>query len=84
MRSEKWIITRRQKTDTASRIPLLPQALAILAKYKNHPECVIKNLLLPLLSNQKMNAYLHEVSEICGINKAMTYHTAHICYNRHP
>lgn len=23
-----------------------------------------------------MNAYLHEISDICGVNKKMTYHTA--------
>lgn len=73
---EKWIFTSRQKTETASRIPLLPQAAAIVAKYKNHPICISKNRVLPMLSNQKMNAYLHEISGICGINKEMTYHTA--------
>jgi site-specific recombinase XerD len=73
---EKWIFTRRQKTDAPSRIPLLTQAAAILDKYKGHPQCISKNRVLPLLSNQKMNAYLHEIAEICGINKQMTYHTA--------
>ena len=43
---------------------------------KDHPQCISKNHVLPLLSNQKMNAYLHEISDICGINKQMTYHTA--------
>lgn len=73
---EKWIFTSRQKTDSPSRIPLLPQAAAILAKYKDHVQCINKNRVLPVLSNQKMNAYLHEISDICGINKKMTYHTA--------
>ena len=54
---EKWIFTHRQKTETASRIPLLPQALFVVSKYENHPQCLNKNRLLPLLSNQKMNAY---------------------------
>jgi len=73
---EKWIFTSRQKTETASRIPLLPFAVAILEKYKSNPQCVHKNRVLPVLSNQKMNAYLHEISAICDINKKMTYHTA--------
>ena len=73
---EKWIFTSRQKTEAPSRIPLLPQAAAILAKYKNHSQCINKNRVVPMLSNQKMNAYLHEISAICGINKEMTYHTA--------
>jgi site-specific recombinase XerD len=73
---EKWIITTRQKTEAASRIPLLPTAIAILGKYKDHPACIVKNRALPILSNQKMNEYLHEIATICGINKKMTYHTA--------
>jgi site-specific recombinase XerD len=76
MDGEKWIFTNRRKTDAPSRIPLLPQAAVILDKYKDHPQCRSKNRVLPLLSNQKMNAYLHEISDICGINKQMTYHTA--------
>src|SRR6478609_9517253 len=62
--SEKWIFTHRQKTGLASSIPLLPQALSIVSKYENHPQCRGKNRLLPLLSNQKMNAYLHEIADL--------------------
>ncbi len=73
---EKWIFTHRQKTESASRIPLLPLALSVISKYEDHPQCRNKNRLLPLLSNQKMNAYLHEIADLCGIQKKMTYHTA--------
>ncbi len=73
---EKWIYTFRQKTDTRTHIPLLPIALAIIEKYKQHTNCVNKNCLLPILSNQKMNAYLKEITAICGINKELTYHIA--------
>jgi integrase len=34
-----WIFTNRQKTDTRSRIPLLPFALEIIEKYKDNPIC---------------------------------------------
>jgi len=34
---DKWIITTRQKTKSNTRLPLLPNALAILDKYNNHP-----------------------------------------------
>jgi integrase len=73
---EKWVYTFRQKTDTRSHIPLLPTALKIIEKYKQHPTCIIKNCLLPMLSNQKMNAYLKEIATICNINKELTYHIA--------
>jgi len=37
MDGQKWIYTSRQKTDTQSRIPLLPQALEFIKKYEDHP-----------------------------------------------
>lgn len=73
---EKWIYTSRQKTDTSTRIPLVPPALEILEKYKDHPLCVNEGRLLPVSSNQKMNAYLKEVADLCGITKKMTTHIA--------
>jgi len=73
---EKWIWTNRQKTDTRSRIPLLPQALEIIERYADHPECADKGKLLPALSNQKMNNYLKEIADACDITKKMTFHTA--------
>lgn len=54
---QKWIYTSRQKTDTDSRIPLLPKALELMEAYADHPQCVNDGLLLPVLSNQKMNSY---------------------------
>ncbi|MGF7075830.1 site-specific integrase [Mucilaginibacter sp. 3215] len=73
---QKWVYTNRQKTDTSSRIPLLPQAMELMAKYEEHPQCVNDGLLLPVLSNQKMNSYLKEIADACGINKELTYHIA--------
>ncbi|WP_347159832.1 site-specific integrase [Pontibacter chitinilyticus] len=73
---EKWIIKQRQKTNTPSRIPLLPTALMILEKYREHAQCVNENRLLPVLSNQKMNAYLKEIADLCGIHKPFTFHIA--------
>lgn len=73
---EKWIWTSRQKTDSTTRVPLLPPALEILDRYKDDPQCVNKGRLLPVLSNQKMNGYLKEIADLCGITKTMTTHTA--------
>lgn len=72
----QWIFTRRQKTDTPSRIPLLPPAQEILNKYKDNPKCVNENKVMPVLSNQKMNAYLKEIADLCGITKPLTFHIA--------
>ena len=73
---EMWIVTKRLKTDTPTRVPLLPSALLILDKYSNDPICTIKGKALPVSTNQKMNTYLKEIAGVCGINKELTYHTA--------
>ncbi|GGA87481.1 transposase [Flavobacterium palustre] len=73
---DKWIYKNRQKTDTTSKIPLLPTAQLILDKYENHPVCKNEKRLLPILSNQKMNAYLKEIADVCGIKKDLTFHIA--------
>lgn len=73
---EKWIWTSRQKTDSATRVPLLPPALEILDRHKGDPQCLNQGRLLPVLSNQKMNSYLKEIADACTIKKKMTFHTA--------
>jgi len=73
---EKWIFTRRQKTESPTRLPILPAGMRILEKYANHPICLTKDRVLPVLSNQKMNAYLKEIADCCGITKRLTFHIA--------
>ncbi|EIA08718.1 site-specific integrase [Flavobacterium frigoris] len=73
---DKWIFKNRQKTDTASKIPLLPMAQEIIDKYAEHPVCQNENRLLPILTNQKMNAYLKEIADVCEIKKELTFHIA--------
>lgn len=73
---EKWISTHRQKTESASKIPILPVTQMIIDKYENHPQSSNEDKLLPILSNQKMNAYLKEIAAICNINKELTFHIA--------
>ncbi len=71
-----WIIINRDKTDIRCRIPLLPQAKAILQKYENFPASRNAESLLPMNSNQKMNEYLKELAGICSINKNLSMHVA--------
>ena len=73
---EVWIKMNRTKTGTQTSIPLLPTALMILLKYKDSEELIIKDVLLPVLSNQKMNAYLKEIAVLCEISKNLTFHLA--------
>ncbi len=73
---DKWINKNRQKTDTNSKIPLLPTAQYIVDKYSDYPVNKNKGTILPILSNQKMNSYLKEIATVCGINKELTFHIA--------
>jgi integrase len=73
---EQWIFTHRQKTESASKIPILPVTQTIIDKYKNHPQSSNQEKLLPVLSNQKMNAYLKEIADVCEIEKELTFHIA--------
>ncbi|RXK59176.1 site-specific integrase [Lacibacter luteus] len=73
---EKWLFVNRTKTDTPSRVPLLPVALEIIEKYSAYPACINQNKLLPVSSNQKMNAYLKEIADVCNITKELTFHIA--------
>ncbi|WP_455967560.1 site-specific integrase [Bacteroides fluxus] len=71
-----WIVKPREKTNNLCNIPLLSIPKQILAKYKDNPYCMDKGTLLPVPCNQKMNSYLKEVADLCGIKKNLTTHTA--------
>ncbi len=73
---QKWIFTRRLKTDTASRIPLLPIPLKIIETYGSSPYIMESGKLLPVYSNQRTNSYLKEIAELCEISKELTFHCA--------
>ncbi|MGM0934045.1 MAG: site-specific integrase [Bacteroidota bacterium] len=72
----KWIRIKRTKTKSLSSIPLLPVAEEILDRYQDHPEVKDGKYVLPVLSNQKSNAFLKEIAALCGINKPLTTHLA--------
>jgi site-specific recombinase XerD len=73
---EYWISKNRQKTGIRESVPLLPIALDIIEKYREDEYCITFNKLLPVNSNQKYNAYLKELADICGIKKYLTTHIA--------
>lgn len=73
---KRWIHKPRQKTAVMSVVPLLPQAAELLDKHQSDQQCVATGKLLPVPSNQKMNAYLKEIATICNIDKTLTTHCA--------
>lgn len=72
----QWIQSARQKTRSKLGIPLLPTAMEILEKYQSHPKVQNGECVIPVLSNQKSNAYLKEIADRCGISKNLTTHLA--------
>ena len=70
-----WIRKERHKTGIMCNVPLLDVPMEIIEKYKEHPLCQKRGILLPVLSNQKMNSYLKEIADMCGIKKNLSTHT---------
>jgi site-specific recombinase XerD len=67
-----WVMTKRQKTNVNVNIPLL----IFLNRFWIDIRGTLPNeAVLPVLSNQKMNSYLKEIADICGINRNLTFHT---------
>ncbi|NVN97624.1 site-specific integrase, partial [Candidatus Nomurabacteria bacterium] len=71
-----WIRKKRQKTKNWCSVPMLEPAIQLMNKYKDHPYCIANGCVLPVLTNQKMNAYLKEIADACGIKKNLSTHTA--------
>lgn len=71
-----WVFSNRKKTGNEQKLILLKEAIAILEKYKNHPVCIKKNVLLPVLPNPEYNRELKILQAELGINTKMTTHLA--------
>jgi site-specific recombinase XerD len=69
-----WLNLRRSKTDTAIRFPLLKTAVDIIQDLSADVGSSDPRLLPASYCNQKMNAYLKEIADLCGIEKRLTTH----------
>ncbi|MFD0798500.1 site-specific integrase [Maribacter chungangensis] len=72
----RWLMANRNKTGTPFKIPLLPTAESLIQKYENHHRTQFNGKLLPTISNQRLNSYLKEIADLCGIQKNLTFHMA--------
>lgn len=72
----QWLMANRNKTGTPFKIPILPVAEKLILKYQNHHRTHFNGKLLPSISNQKLNSYLKEIADLCGIEKNLTFHMA--------
>jgi len=73
---ELWVYTNRAKTDTSVRVPILPQARELMEMYYDDPRAQNNGTVFPVISNQRMNGYLKEIADVCGITKTLTFHIA--------
>ena len=71
-----WIQGRRRKSKEWFKVPVLPQARAIVEKYQAHPLAQANGKVLPVYTNQKTNAYLREIAILFEVEKNLTYHLA--------
>lgn len=71
-----WIRKAREKTGEMSIIPMLAVPRKIAEKYARHPTVLQKDVVLPVITNQKMNAYLKEIADLARIEKHLTTHLA--------
>ena len=59
---------------------MLDIPMKIMKKYENHPVCQKRGVVLPVPCNQKMNSYLKEIADLCGIEKHLSTHVARHSY----
>jgi len=67
---------RTAKNKTPVKIPLLDKAQELIEKYADHPITQVTETLFPVITNEKINLYLKEVANACGIRKNLTFHMA--------
>lgn len=73
---EYCISVDRTKTGSSPSVPILPKAFKIIEKYKDERRMINSGRLLPVISNQRINAYLRELASLTGIEKKLTFHAA--------
>ena len=50
--------------------------MSLIEKYQKNNYCITHKVLLPVLTNQKMNAYLKEIADLCEFKKHLSSHIA--------
>jgi integrase len=82
-----WVTKDRQKTGGDETLPLLPIALELIEKYKNHKICNSRGKAFPVPSNQEYNRCLKSIARETGIkivlrtHKARFYFANEVAYN---
>ena len=67
-----WLRMNRNKSGETTNVRLFDIPKSLISKYDNPNS----TYLFPVPSNQKVNAYLKEIADVCGIHKNLTFHVA--------
>jgi site-specific recombinase XerD len=62
--NERWLAKPRGKTDVYEIVPMLPLVEHLIDRYKDHPKCTFRSVLMPINSNTRYNGYLKEIADI--------------------
>ncbi|QNL49851.1 site-specific integrase [Olivibacter sp. SDN3] len=77
---DQWLEMTRKKTFNTTEqkffVLLLPEALELIEKYRNHPASLGKGTIFPYYTNQTTNRYLKVIAALAGISKKVTFHVA--------
>lgn len=68
---EYWINVERTKTGSPSSVPILPKAFKIIEKYQDDPRLINRDRLLPVVSNQGIDAYRKELASLTGLENKL-------------
>jgi site-specific recombinase XerD len=71
-----WIRKKREKTNELSVVSLLEVPRQLMEKYKGHPKVMLEGVVIPVISNQRTNAYLKEIADLAKIERHLTTHLA--------
>jgi integrase/recombinase XerD len=69
-----WITLRQVKTKDVLDIPMTKAAVEIFKRFESHRKST--GYVLPMLTNQKVNAHLKVIADLTGITKRLTFHAA--------
>lgn len=71
----RYICFKQNKTSGETVIPMFRQVDELIEKLKNNKR-KLPEMILPTISNQKANSYLHIIADLAGLQKTLTHHVA--------
>jgi integrase/recombinase XerD len=81
-----WLEMSRKKTFSTTeqkfQVLLLPEALELIDKYKNHTVSLQRGTVFPYFSNQTTNNYIKLIAHTANVAKKVSFHIARHTFAR--